>query len=52
MPGHLRSAITKKSETLPIMNGRVSLGTWQAIYLWEHRKAARTRHVVVHIQGL
>ena len=52
MPGHLRSTITKTSETIPITKGRLALGTWQAIYLWEHRRAPHTRHVVVHIQGL
>lgn len=51
MPGHIRSAITKTSETIPVHKGRLALGTWQAIYLWEHRHAAHTRHVVVHVQG-
>ena len=52
MPGHLRSTITKTSETIPITKGRLALGTWQALYLWEHRRSAHTRHVVVHVQGL
>lgn len=52
MPGHLRSAITKTSETIPITKGRIALGTWQALYLWEHRRSPHTRHVVVHVQGL
>lgn len=52
MPGHIRSAITKTSETIPVSKGRLVLGTWQALYLWEHRRAAHTRHVVVHVQGL
>jgi len=51
MPGHLRATITKTSETIPIIKGRLALGTWQAIYLWEHRRSAHTRHVVVHVQG-
>ena len=52
MPGHLRSAITKTSETIPITKGRLALGTWQALYLWEHRRSAHVRHVVVHVQGV
>lgn len=52
MPAHLRSAITKTSETIPITSGRLALGTWQAIYLWEHRRAPHTRRLVVHVQGL
>jgi secondary thiamine-phosphate synthase enzyme len=52
MPAHLRSAITRTSEVVPITDGRLALGTWQAIYLWEHRRAPHTRNVVVHVQGL
>lgn len=52
MPGHLRSAITKTSESVPITGGRLALGTWQAIYLWEHRRAPHRRSLVVHVQGL
>lgn len=52
MPGHIKSAITKTSETIPVSKGRLALGTWQALYLWEHRRAAHTRHIVVHVQGL
>ncbi|MBX3230785.1 MAG: secondary thiamine-phosphate synthase enzyme YjbQ [Labilithrix sp.] len=52
MPSHLRATITKTSETIPITKGRLALGTWQALYLWEHRRAAHTRRVVVHVQGL
>ena len=51
MPAHLRSAITKTSEVIPVMDGRLALGTWQAIYLWEHREAPHTRTVIVHVQG-
>jgi secondary thiamine-phosphate synthase enzyme len=51
MPAHLRSAITRTSEVVPVRGGRLALGTWQAIYLWEHRRAPHTRNVVVHIQG-
>jgi secondary thiamine-phosphate synthase enzyme len=52
MPAHLRAAMTNISETIPIAGGRLALGTWQAIYLWEHRKSPHTRTVVVHVQGL
>jgi len=52
MPAHLRSVITKTSEVVPVTNGRLALGTWQGIYLWEHRRAGHTRHLVVHVQGM
>jgi secondary thiamine-phosphate synthase enzyme len=52
MPGHLRSSVTRTSETIPIVGGRLALGTWQAIYLFEHRRAAHQRHIVVHVQGI
>jgi secondary thiamine-phosphate synthase enzyme len=51
MPAHARSAVTKTSETIPIMGGRLALGTWQALYLWEHRRAPHTRKLVVTISG-
>lgn len=51
MPGHLRSAITKTSETIPVEGGRLGLGMWQAVYLWEHRRRAHTRELVVTVMG-
>jgi secondary thiamine-phosphate synthase enzyme len=51
MPSHLRASITKTSETVPIDGGRLALGTWQAIYVWEHRAAGHDRRVVVTIVG-
>lgn len=51
MPGHLRSAVTRTSETIPISGGRLALGTWQALYLWEHRSRPHTRRLVVTIMG-
>ncbi|MBX3192185.1 MAG: secondary thiamine-phosphate synthase enzyme YjbQ [Labilithrix sp.] len=51
MPAHLRSVLTRTSEVVPITGGRLALGTWQAIYLWEHRHAPHTRSIVVHVQG-
>lgn len=52
MPAHLRTALTHTSEQIPIMNGRLALGTWQGIYLWEHRSRGYRRDVVVHITGV
>ncbi len=52
MPSHLRSAMTRTSEVIPITKGRLGLGTWQGIYLWEHRHAAHTRRLIVHVQGI
>lgn len=52
MPAHLRTALTHTSEQIPIMNGRLALGTWQGIYLWEHRSHSYRRDVVVHITGV
>lgn len=51
MPSHARSAITKTSETIPIMSGKLALGTWQALYLWEHRATRHDRHLVVTVVG-
>jgi secondary thiamine-phosphate synthase enzyme len=51
MPGHLRSAVTRTSEVVPVVRGRLGLGTWQAIYLWEHRRAPHTRRLVVTVTG-
>jgi secondary thiamine-phosphate synthase enzyme len=51
MPAHLRSVVTRSSEVVPVTDGKLALGTWQAIYLWEHRRAPHTRSLVVHVQG-
>lgn len=51
MPAHIRTALTKTSEQIPINRGRLLLGTWQGIYLWEHRQRGHYREVVVHISG-
>jgi secondary thiamine-phosphate synthase enzyme len=51
MPAHAKSAVLNSSETIPVSNGRLSLGTWQAIYLFEHRTAAHTRRLVVTVHG-
>lgn len=52
MPAHLRTMITRTSETIPIGDGALMLGTWQAIYLWEHRRTPHTRTLIVHVQGV
>ena len=52
MPAHVRSAITNTSETIPIMEGKLALGVWQGLYLWEHRSQPHRRKVVVHVMGL
>ncbi len=51
MPAHIRSALTRTSEQIPIARGRLALGTWQGVYLWEHRQRSHHRQVVVHISG-
>ncbi|MEM8779170.1 MAG: secondary thiamine-phosphate synthase enzyme YjbQ [Cyanobacteria bacterium P01_G01_bin.49] len=51
MPAHIRSALTKTSEQVPISHGKLALGTWQGIYLWEHRQRSHYREIVVHING-
>jgi len=52
MPAHLRAAMLRTSENVPVAEGRLALGTWQAMYLWEHRRAPHVRRVVVHVQGV
>lgn len=51
MPAHARSAVTKTSETIPVNAGRLALGTWQGLYVWEHRQRPHTRRLVVHVAG-
>ena len=51
MPAHIRSMLTKTSEQIPVSNGRLVLGTWQGIYLWEHRQSSHQREIIVHING-
>lgn len=51
MPAHIRSALTKTSEHIPIVNGRLGLGTWQGVFLWEHRQRPHQREVIVHVSG-
>ena len=51
MPSHIRMALTRSSEVIPIINGRASLGTWQGIFLFEHRRAPHTRHISIAVVG-
>jgi secondary thiamine-phosphate synthase enzyme len=51
MPAHARSAITKSSESIPVEAGTLSLGTWQALYVWEHRAHGHRRQLVVTVMG-
>lgn len=51
MPAHVRSVLTASSLSLPVGQGRVLLGTWQGIYLWEHRHRGSRRRIVVTVQG-
>ncbi len=51
MPAHLRAALTQVSLSIPVSEGKPSLGTWQGIYLFEHRRAAHRRSVVLHLIG-
>ena len=49
MPAHIKSALTATSLSIPIQAGSLVLGTWQGIYLWEHRRARSRREIVIHI---
>ena len=51
MPAHIKAALTSVSLSIPVMDGRPALGTWQGIYLFEHRDGAHARRVVAHLGG-
>ena len=51
MPAHIRSALTQTQISIPLVNGQLMLGTWQDIYLFEHRTAPHRRQVVLHLSG-
>lgn len=51
MPAHIRTILTQNSLTIPIVNGQCALGTWQGIYLWEHRTIGHRRTLVITIQN-
>jgi secondary thiamine-phosphate synthase enzyme len=50
MPAHVRSVLTHSTLTIPIGGGRLLLGTWQGVFLWEHRAQAHRRRIIVTIQ--
>lgn len=52
MPSHIKMALTRTSEHIPIGQGRLLLGTWQGIFLWEHRDAPHRRELVLTVQGI
>ena len=51
MPAHVRTALTTVSLSVPVRDGRLALGTWQGIYLWEHRAHAHSRRITLHFIG-
>ena len=50
MPAHIRTILTQNSLTIPISNGRSALGTWQGVYLWEHRTLGHKRQIIITLQ--
>jgi len=51
MPAHIRTALTAVNLSIPLHNGKLALGTWQGIYLWEHRTHPHSRHIALHFIG-
>jgi secondary thiamine-phosphate synthase enzyme len=51
MPAHLRAALTGVQLSIPLIDGRLALGTWQGVYLFEHRRAGRRREIALHLIG-
>ena len=51
MPAHIKSALTTTSLAIPVIDGMLALGTWQGLYLWEHRRHGSSRSMVVHISA-
>ncbi len=49
MPAHIKAALTTTTLSIPIVEGRLGLGTWQGVYLWEHRRRGSPRHLLVHV---
>lgn len=49
MPSHIKAALTSTTLTIPLLDGRLGLGTWQGIYLWEHRAMPKVRQLLVHV---
>jgi len=51
MPSHIRMVLTRSSEVIPVVDGEMQLGTWQGIFLFEHRRASHRRKIVVTVMG-
>lgn len=51
MPAHVRTVLTHSDLNVPVSNGRCALGTWQGVYVWEHRYSGRRRRIIVTVQG-
>jgi secondary thiamine-phosphate synthase enzyme len=51
MPSHIRMVLTRTSEVIPVAEGRIQLGTWQGIFLFEHRRASHRRRILVTVMG-
>jgi len=51
MPAHIKAALTQSSIGIPVVNGRLALGTWQGVYLFEHRRQPHSRRVILHLSG-
>lgn len=49
MPSHIKAALTQTSIGIPVLQGRLALGTWQGIYIWEHRRQKHNRNIIVHV---
>ena len=51
MPSHVKAALTRTSEQIPFRGGALMLGTWQGLYVWEHRSGRHRRELAVHLVG-
>ncbi len=51
MPSHIRMALTRTSETIPVVDGRLALGTWQGVFLFEHRRSSHSRSITLSVVG-
>jgi secondary thiamine-phosphate synthase enzyme len=51
MPAHIRAALTQTQLSIPLIDGRLALGTWQGVYVFEHRRAPHTRQIALHLLG-
>jgi len=51
MPAHVKAALTRTSEQIPVLRGELALGTWQGLYVWEHRRRGQRRELVIHVFG-